>query len=678
MRLVGGLLFMSIGFEIALAAVPNIPGPAQQTSPNQTQQIQQYIQTPGVSCFGTITSEIDGPDSGIPYAYQYKVKWSIKVTQNNSYLQNYSLTYSGDGILSTTKTSQFDNALVNPYTFEANYSFKKTDPDKTVKLNLSMTDYSVSPTKNYSGSCSLSLVNKGAETQVNTTTPGQTSIPQLAFSVTQITPVPTPSTDTTPSYTFRTTRAGSITYGGSCSSPTSNASFGNNTVTFNALSPGTYSDCTIMVTDANQNNSPVLTVNTFTIQAPQSTSTSTSTSTPNTSTDNSTGTGDGDTTGQSSTQTVTLPPSPDILSCKARAQTLYFEFDQPAYDRMGVDCVLLINAMVNVGIYKKEFNPKAADNSANLIKLLKNEEIINKGKFYVDWTGFDDYDQAVALDEYRFVVMAAPDKTYAPDISIQKFTIANAPGAGGEDTSASAENITETDLKGSAPEQKEGVLESVAKAIFGDNSATAEEQAANANREASKCPNIYYPTDIEGSPYKDKIRQAYDECLVRGYEDGTFRPQQSLTRAEATKIIVLATGNLAKQGCYDNDCGSPFVDLDNWQGPWIRAAWDLKMVSGVGPGIFAPNRSITRAEAAALVTKSFRIPPHQGCYDADCGANYQKDIFTDIVLMWEGPYLRALADRGIIDSAAPGKFYPETPISREQFLDMALKARAAK
>ena len=65
----------------------------------------------------------------------------------------------------------------------------------------------------------------------------------------EVTAVSTPTTDTTPIYTFSSTKAGAITYGGSCSSSTTVAVAGNNTITLNTLSDGTYSDCTITVTD---------------------------------------------------------------------------------------------------------------------------------------------------------------------------------------------------------------------------------------------------------------------------------------------------------------------------------------------------------------------------------------------------------------------------------------------
>ena len=65
----------------------------------------------------------------------------------------------------------------------------------------------------------------------------------------EVTAVISPTIDTTPNYTFSSSKAGTITYGGSCSSSTTVAVAGNNTITFNALANGTYANCTITVTE---------------------------------------------------------------------------------------------------------------------------------------------------------------------------------------------------------------------------------------------------------------------------------------------------------------------------------------------------------------------------------------------------------------------------------------------
>jgi|GEM_PF-5836117 len=98
----------------------------------------------------------------------------------------------------------------------------------------------------------------------------------------------TPTNDATPSYTFKTNEAGVINIGGACSISSSsdndssfiqkltsvldeiigikkNAIVGENTITFDRLSDGKYSDCTVSVTDSSKNESNVLKLDVFVI-----------------------------------------------------------------------------------------------------------------------------------------------------------------------------------------------------------------------------------------------------------------------------------------------------------------------------------------------------------------------------------------------------------------------------
>ena len=89
------------------------------------------------------------------------------------------------------------------------------------------------------------------------------TIGRLTPALVQVTPVPTPDDNTTPSYTFFSTLPGEITYGNCTGSP-DNASADNNTITFDALADKTYDNCKISV-DNNSNTSDNLSVSSFTI-----------------------------------------------------------------------------------------------------------------------------------------------------------------------------------------------------------------------------------------------------------------------------------------------------------------------------------------------------------------------------------------------------------------------------
>jgi len=64
----------------------------------------------------------------------------------------------------------------------------------------------------------------------------------------EVTPVPSPSMDSTPSYTFSASEAGTLLLAGPCSLPSASVVMGSNTVTFNSLPAGTY-NCSIQMED---------------------------------------------------------------------------------------------------------------------------------------------------------------------------------------------------------------------------------------------------------------------------------------------------------------------------------------------------------------------------------------------------------------------------------------------
>ena len=95
---------------------------------------------------------------------------------------------------------------------------------------------------------------------------------KISIALKEVTAITTPTTDTTPDYTFSSTESGTITYGGSCSSSTTSAISGSNTITLNSLSNGTYADCTITVSktistkNSETNLSDSLTITSFTVE----------------------------------------------------------------------------------------------------------------------------------------------------------------------------------------------------------------------------------------------------------------------------------------------------------------------------------------------------------------------------------------------------------------------------
>jgi hypothetical protein len=111
--------------------------------------------------------------------------------------------------------------------------------------------------------CTIVVIDSAGNTS-NTLTITSFTVDSTAATLTEVTAVTTPTNDSTPDYTFYSSTSGTITYGGSCSSSTTSAVSGNNTITLESLSDGTYSDCTVTVTDS-ASNSVTLNMSSFSV-----------------------------------------------------------------------------------------------------------------------------------------------------------------------------------------------------------------------------------------------------------------------------------------------------------------------------------------------------------------------------------------------------------------------------
>lgn len=179
----------------------------------------------------------------------------------------------------------------------------------------------------------------------------------------------------------------------------------------------------------------------------------------------------------------------------------------------------------------------------------------------------------------------------------------------------------------------------------------------------SLCNDHHYPTDIDGHWAEIYIRRLYDLCILEGYADGSYRPDQNITRAELTKMALYAAGIKPNPGCYDADCGSPFMDLDMWQGSWIRPAWDRKIVQGYSHDRFAPNQAITRAEATKVILASYGFGP----------MNVSDSFFND-VSGWSTGWIETAHELGIVQGIGNGNFDPERPITRAEAAKIVAKS----
>ena len=115
--------------------------------------------------------------------------------------------------------------------------------------------------------------------------------------------------------------------------------------------------------------------------------------------------------------------------------------------------------------------------------------------------------------------------------------------------------------------------------------------------------------------YNQTVSTLASMGILKGYEDGTFRPNASITRAEFAAIATRffeETGATYEPGTFTDVTGS------EWFAGAIMDAVNLGLIGGYEDGTVRPNNNITRAEACAIVNRTLgRVPDADHLLPAD-------------------------------------------------------------
>lgn len=102
--------------------------------------------------------------------------------------------------------------------------------------------------------------------------------------------------------------------------------------------------------------------------------------------------------------------------------------------------------------------------------------------------------------------------------------------------------------------------------------------------------------------YFSYITFARSKGFVNGYGDGSFHPNDNVTRAEAVTMIMQMAG-IIEYDVFGFEGRFSDVSADDWFGPAVAAAVDQGIVEGYGNGTFRPNNDLTRAEAVMIAQR---------------------------------------------------------------------------
>ncbi len=170
-------------------------------------------------------------------------------------------------------------------------------------------------------------------------------------------------------------------------------------------------------------------------------------------------------------------------------------------------------------------------------------------------------------------------------------------------------------------------------------------------------------TDINSVGWaKEAIDSLLAAGVINGYDDGTFRPDNNVTREEFVKIIVTAFGITGGSAEFKD------VAANRWSHGFIAAAAGAGIVNGTTDGSFMPEAPITRQDAAVIIHRTLysmgKAPAaaETAFSDSDAISEYAKDA------------VGALVSAGVINGTDDNTFDPLGNTTRAQAAVMVYRA----
>ena len=155
----------------------------------------------------------------------------------------------------------------------------------------------------------------------------------------------------------------------------------------------------------------------------------------------------------------------------------------------------------------------------------------------------------------------------------------------------------------------------------------------------------------------DTMTKWLEKGLLSGYEDGSYRPDKALTRAEFAELLTRMFGY------EETDNATVFSDVPEvaWYADAVAAISHADLMYEVSPS-FRPNESITREEAAFALANAYAL-------SASSDDMHFND--TDNISEWAISQVKAMYTHGFIQGHSEGSFEPQGQLTRAEFITMA-------
>lgn len=189
-----------------------------------------------------------------------------------------------------------------------------------------------------------------------------------------------------------------------------------------------------------------------------------------------------------------------------------------------------------------------------------------------------------------------------------------------------------------------------------------EKDTENEEKEPEKKP-VQYPSDTNGHWADANIKYVYENSLMNGYSDGTFGPENNITRAEFATVMA----RLLELAEAPNE--AKFADAtSHWAKGYIGALASKGIVGGVNDTDFAPDENITREQIAVILARAL------GLEMSDVNEYNDEEAISD----WAYDSVYAVQAAGYMKGDVDNNFAPSAPATRAEVATIIYRLHSAK
>jgi hypothetical protein len=169
----------------------------------------------------------------------------------------------------------------------------------------------------------------------------------------------------------------------------------------------------------------------------------------------------------------------------------------------------------------------------------------------------------------------------------------------------------------------------------------------------------------ESNDYYIAVESLVQSGILQGYDDGTFKPEREVNRAEALKMILKSANIQVGGGLYNT--GFPDVPIDSWYAGYVMEGTLRGIIKGNPDGTFAGARTVNEAEFLKMTLESFEM-------DLSKHQNVDDWISADAAPgEWFIPYLSYAKTIGLVYPDLNYNLYPGKTLARGQCAQILYK-----